>query len=162
MNCNRCEKRITEVTAQLYGGRCMPCHRKRMSQRLRATISISASVLAGILATPLYLAREIRLRLTQVPFNRREVINAIVPICGQESAKEYFRGLRLGFQRGGGPFMSYPPIRADGLNDGWQMRLAPPRWRTILQNRVTSLHFCRSRGFDASPIASPNANSTDA
>lgn len=46
MRCNCCNKTITEPTAKICGGRCVPCHRRRPSQRLLRLFKGSWAVFA--------------------------------------------------------------------------------------------------------------------
>src|SRR5204863_5129971 len=106
MRCERCNKTITEQTVRIYGGRCVPCHRRRLSQTLPRILRDAFSIFGSILTMPFWLsrdlARELRFRLTPLPFTRQEVITTIAPVHGREAARTYFRGLRIGFLRGAG------------------------------------------------------------
>src|SRR5262245_35479755 len=104
MRCQRCQKTITERTAQLYDGRCVPCHRKRFAQMLPKIPREGASIIGAVLFLPFSLTRDliwlIRLWLTPLPFKRREVAAILAPVHGRQAARKYFHGLRRGFLHG--------------------------------------------------------------
>ena len=139
MRCERCNKTITEQTVRIYQGRCVPCHRKRLSQKLprllRGALSITGSILTMPFCLPRDLVRELHFRLTPVPFTRREVIATMAPIHGHEAARTYFAGLRIGFLRGAGYSGRF--FFTLGMHDGAVLRRDLSQWPAILQSRAT-------------------------
>jgi len=140
MHCKRCNKTITEQTVRIYGGRCVPCHRKRLSQRLPRILGETLSIIAGVLSIPFCLARTfvslVRLWLTPLPFTRREVIEIIAPVHGRAAARTYFAGLRTGFLQG--PGLSGRFFFTLGMCDGYKIQRDLSQWPGIVLRRATN------------------------
>jgi hypothetical protein len=139
MHCERCHQTITEQTVRLYRGRCVPCHRTRFLPMLSRLFKDTLSLIGLIFSTPFHLLcdfpRIIRLWLTPLPFNRKEVTTAMAPIHGDAAAKMYFNGLRQGFLEGTG--MSGHYFFTLGMHDGATLRYDISQWPAILQSRAT-------------------------
>ena len=139
MRCERCNKTITEQTVRIYGGRCVPCHRKRLSQRLPRILGNTVSIIGGVLSIPFYVARDlvriVRLWLTPLPFTRRDVTAIIEPVHGRAAARTYFVGLRTGFLHG--PGLSGRFFFTLGLSDGYKIQRDLSQWPGIVQSRAT-------------------------
>ncbi|SKB00308.1 hypothetical protein SAMN02745166_03117 [Prosthecobacter debontii] len=144
MRCKRCNKTITEQTVRIYGGRCVPCHRKRLSQRFPRIFPEMLSFIRFTLTIPINLASLlvylIPLWLAPLPFTRREVSAIIEPVYGSEAALEYFKGLRSGFVNKPvhtGPCFSDPLFFSLGVDDGYKIKCDLSQWPRGVQNRAT-------------------------
>lgn len=143
MRCERCNTTITEQTVRVYGGRCVPCHRQRFSQKLPRVLKETLSAIRWIVFSPFSLAYHllrslvgcVRLWFTPLPFTRREVIAIIEPVHGRAAARSYFAGLRDGYLHG--PAFTGRVFVSLGLDDGYAIQCDLSQWPAIVQSRAT-------------------------
>jgi hypothetical protein len=91
MRCDRCGKTITEQTALIYHGSCVPCHRQRAAQRLARTVRGTWTRIRDLITVPFQIVHGIpgllRLRFAQLPVSRREVLKTLEPVFGCSGAQ---------------------------------------------------------------------------
>jgi hypothetical protein len=122
MRCDRCGKTITEQTALIYHGSCVPCHRQRAAQRLARTVRGTWTRIRDLITVPFQIMYGIpgllRLRFAQLPVSRREVLKTLEPVFGCSGAQLYFSALRHGYVRPGYYLSGRHPCYSLGLHDG--------------------------------------------
>lgn len=142
MQCKRCNKTITEVTARIYGERCVPCHRQGAKQRLvrflggiglsfRSLVSLPFDIIFGIRGL-------FRLWFTRYPFTRREFVAALEPVFGRSGARFYFSGFRRGYVCPGYYLSGRHVCYGMGLRDGSVLRRGEISWPELLQSYVSN------------------------
>ena len=106
MRCERCHKEITDQTDHIYQGRCVPCHRLRPKLRLARILRETWRATRDLVLFPFHIVCGVpgllSLWFSRYPFTRREIIQALAPLHGEEAARMYFLGLRSGFHWGAG------------------------------------------------------------
>lgn len=144
MRCERCNTTITEQTVRVYGGRCVPCHRQRFSQKFPRVLKETLSTFLWIVFSPFSFAYDllrslvgfVRLWFTPLPFTRREVIAIIEPVHGRAAARLYFAGLRDGYLHG--PAFTGKFFVSLGQEDGYRIQCDLSQWPASVQSRATN------------------------
>jgi hypothetical protein len=140
LRCERCDKPITEHTVRIHRGRCVPCHGKRASQRIRRLLPAVGFFLALPFTVPFDILRglagQVVLWLTPLPFTRREVLQIMEPALGRWAARQYFLGLRSGFISGSGGCFGPNPYYADGIGDGSTIKHDSSQWPKVVRCRA--------------------------